>query len=294
MANLAKTVVATGVSSGLGFEAIRQLLEQSQPYRIILGARNTQRTQEAYDALTFDRATNPITILPLELNNLRNIQTFAKETLAKVGQDPIDYLLLNAGISNGAEQPGPHGSKWCESVVVNHLSHHYLMHLLREKLVSSKSRIVFVSSGAIRMVSNDMIPQLEHDCKGGSGVEGKRIYAETKFIALLGAHWWRRQLLGSNEVVATSPGLIPATGISRGHNLQLNHNSPDAKSPAEGGANVLRAMFESPLPKDPEQIFLTSWGEWWPKDVYAHSLDKELQDKWCPSKEQLEKEENLA
>lgn len=108
------------------------------------------------------------------------------------------------------------------------------MHLLREKLVSSKSRVLFVSSGAVRMVSEDMIPQLEHDCKGGSGVEGKKIYAETKFIALLGAHWWRRQLLGQCEVVATSPGLIPATGISRGHNLQLNHNSPDAKSPAEG------------------------------------------------------------
>lgn len=62
-----------------------------------------------------------MTVLPLELNNLRNVQSFAKETLEKVGQDNIDYLLLNAGISNGAEESGPYGSKWCESLIVNHL-----------------------------------------------------------------------------------------------------------------------------------------------------------------------------
>ncbi len=97
------------------------MLEQSQPYRVILGARNTKAAQEAYDGLSFDKAANPITILPLELNNLRNVQSFAKETLEKLGQDKIDYLLLNAGITNGSEEPGPHGSKWCEAYIVNHL-----------------------------------------------------------------------------------------------------------------------------------------------------------------------------
>lgn len=113
------------------------------------------------------------------------------------------------------------------------------MHHLREKVAASKSRVVFVSSGAVRMVSEEMIPQIEQDCKGGSGADGKKIYPETKFIALLGAQWWRRELLGKCDVVAVSPGLIPATGISRGHNLQLNHNSPDAKSPAEGNLNKI-------------------------------------------------------
>lgn len=32
------------------------------------------------------------------------------------------------------------------------LAHHYLMHLLREKLVASKTHVVFVSSGAVRNV----------------------------------------------------------------------------------------------------------------------------------------------
>jgi len=53
----------------------------------------------------------------------------------------------------------------------------------------------------------------------------------------------------------------------------------------------LAAFTRDDFPEDPEQIFLTSWGEWWPKDVYELSLDKALQDKWSPSQEQIEKEE---
>lgn len=70
--------------------------------------------------------------------------------------------------------------------------------------------------------------------KGASGLEGTVIYCETKFIALLAAHWWRRQLAGQCEVVAVSPGLVPGTGISRGSNMKLDPNHPDAKSNAEG------------------------------------------------------------
>jgi hypothetical protein len=61
-----------------------------------------------------------------------------------------------------------------------------------------------------------------------------------------------------------------------------------------GAQNLLRAFTVSDIPADPEQIFLTSWGEWWPKDVYALSLDTKLQDKWCPSLEKIEEEEGLS
>ena len=57
---------------------------------------------------------------------------------------------------------------------------------------------------------------------------------------------------------------------------------------------MLRAFTVQDFPEDPEQIFFTSWGEWWGKDVYELTLDKALQDKWSPSKEEIEREENLA
>lgn len=155
---------------------MKQLLAQAEPYRFILGARDTERTKKAYDELEFDSATHSVTVLPLELSNLKGVKSFSQQTLHKLGADKLDYLFLNAGMAKGAEGPGLHGSKWCEPYIVNHLckslapaakrrfrpyqkltasiAQHYLTHLLREKLVASKSRVIIVSSGAVRRVTD--------------------------------------------------------------------------------------------------------------------------------------------
>ncbi|KAJ4269506.1 hypothetical protein NW762_001167 [Fusarium torreyae] len=290
MATLAKTVVATGASSGIGFEAIKQLLEQSQAYNFILGARNTQKAQKDFEELQYDRSANGVTVLPLELNDLKGVKSFAEQTLNKLGQTKIDYLLLNAGANIPATEPTPHGYKWCEAHVVNHISQHYLVHLLREKLVESKSRIVFVSSGAVRNVPDPS--KLDNDVKAESGVDGNPTYCNTKFTQLLGAHWWRRQLAGTNDVVAVSPGLIAGTGLGR--NMKIKPDMPDAKTIPEGAQSVLRALERSDFPEDRDRIFLTSWGEWWEKSVIEKSTDKALQDKWSPSKEEIEREAGIS
>ncbi|KAL2198083.1 hypothetical protein P885DRAFT_34326 [Corynascus similis CBS 632.67] len=310
MTTLTKTIVATGASSGLGFELVKQLLTQPSPshssssslaYRIILGARDVAGTRAAFDALTYDRTRHSLTVLPLELGDLAGTRSFARESLRALGgsnesegneEGKLDYLLLNAGITGGnsAERRGPWG--WCEALVVNHLSQHYLVHLFREKLVQSKSRVVFVSSGAIRQVSDTA--SLEQDVKAGSGVEPFKTYSQTKFIQLLGAHWWRRQLKGQATVVAVSPGLIPGTGLGRGAGFDMSKvPMADAQPISVGAQSILRAFTRDDYPEDPQQIFLTSWGEWWPKEVYGLTLEKELQDKWCPSKEEIEKEAGL-
>ncbi|KAI5918978.1 hypothetical protein F4810DRAFT_689628 [Camillea tinctor] len=295
MTSIAKTVVATGATSGLGFELVKQLLVQSQPYNFILGARNTKAAQTAYDGLKFDNTKHNVTILPVELDNMKTVKTFAQQILETLGKSKIDYLLLNAGTgSKKTPAPqGPYGSKWCEQYLVNHLSQHYLTHLLRQKLEESRSRIVVVSSGAIRGVKDTSL--LDEGVKPDTITEpGFQVYNDTKFIQLLGAHWWRRQLQGKCTVVAVSPGLIPSTGLSRGSAMHLPTDHPDAKSVPEGAQSILRAFTRDDFPEDPDQIFLTSWGEWWSKDVFALSLDKALQDKWSPSKEQIEKEEGIS
>ena len=104
-----------------GLEAIRQLLAGPQPYRIFLGARNVARTKEAYEAIDYDRSSNSVSILPVDLANLREVKSFAGQVLRELGSAKVDALLLNAGISNGAEEKNRFGSQWCESYVVNHL-----------------------------------------------------------------------------------------------------------------------------------------------------------------------------
>ncbi|KAK1782421.1 hypothetical protein QBC45DRAFT_402898 [Copromyces sp. CBS 386.78] len=312
MATTAKTVVATGASSGLGFHVIKHLLSQSsQPYNFILGARDVPRTQNAYQAafpaLSPSGSMDPhsLEILPLELSDLKTVKRFATQTLDKLGDRKIDYLLLNAGITNGAgtEKPGPGGSKWCEALVVNHLSQHYLTHLLLPALLRSRpntdttgtteSRIVVVSSGAIRGVTDPST--LPKDLLAGSGKDGDTVYAESKFVQLLGAHWWRRKLKETGcKVVAVSPGLIPGTGIGRGNGMLLTMEMKDAKSVEEGAQSILRAFTRDDFPEDPNRIFLTSWGEWWDTDTIGKTLDKELQDRWCYRKEEIEAEEGLT
>ncbi|KAJ6026042.1 hypothetical protein N7444_013721, partial [Penicillium canescens] len=286
-----QTVIATGTSSGLGFEAIKQLLEQTQQsYNFILGARDTAGTRAAYDALKFDTAKHSVAILPLDLSDLRSVQSFAKQALSQLGQKKLDSLLLVAGMLNSAEGPGPHGSQWCESYVVNHLAQHYLVHLLADALAASQSRLVIVSSGAIRGVRGNDPSTLDVDLRAGSGASARVVYSASKFAQLLGAHYWRRQL-PTCTVVAVSPGLIPDTKLAQHPSLGLTMDMPDAKSVPEGAQNILRALKTQDLPSDPQQIFLTSWGEWWPTDVYATSLDPALQDKWCLSKADIEKTE---
>jgi hypothetical protein len=68
---------------------------------------------------------------------------------------------------------------------------------------------------------------------------------------------------------------------------------PDAKTIPEGAQNILHAVATTDFPRDPEQVFLTSWGEWWSKNVYGLTFNQELQDKWSAIREEIEKGDEL-
>ncbi|KAG6088880.1 hypothetical protein E4U31_000998 [Claviceps sp. LM219 group G6] len=292
MTDLTKTIVATGLSSGLGFEALKQLLERETPFKIIFGARDTTATNQAIKKLDFDRAVHEIVVQPLDLCDLSKVKTFAQKVLEEIGKDTIDYLLLSAGMFKPATEESSWGSKWCEMAVVNHFSQHYLIHLLREKLFAFQARIVMVSSGGVRNVED--IAAIEQQITAGSGTEGFPVYASTKFLQLLSAHWWRRELEDQCRVIAVSPGMVPHTGLGRGTGYQVPANLSFSETRHQGGSRIVGALFRSDFPDDPERIFLHSKGDWWGTEDIAESLDKELQEKWCPRMEELEKDAGIA
>jgi NAD(P)-dependent dehydrogenase (short-subunit alcohol dehydrogenase family) len=89
----------------------------------------------------------------------------------------------------------------------------------------------------LRLVSYLMAPItgiLDEVLKGGSGANFMNVYSASKFVQLLGAHWWRRELAGQCDVVACSPGLIPGTGLGRNSGLKLTMDMADAKPVATG------------------------------------------------------------
>jgi NAD(P)-dependent dehydrogenase (short-subunit alcohol dehydrogenase family) len=94
---------------------------------------------------------------------------------------------------------------------------------------SPSSRIVIVSSASFREVEDPLV--FERDLLAGSNTPGRQLYAETKFVQLLGAHWWRRKLQGTScTVVAVSPGLVPATNIGKGMGVNFTMDWPGART----------------------------------------------------------------
>ncbi|QDS68837.1 hypothetical protein FKW77_007090 [Venturia effusa] len=307
---MAKTIVATGTSSGLGFEAVKQLLSQQETdYNFILGVQNTTTAQTAFEKLPYNREKHTITLLPLELTDLRTVKKFAARVLQLLDTKPIDILLLNAALVKTADEPRTNDSRYNEPFLVNHLSQHYLLHLLRPRLTNSHTRIIFVSSGSLSSFKDTA--SLDSLVKAPSPHGFFEIYPATKFIQLLSAHWWRRELEGKCTVLAVSPdslyglevdgpnefrctGFIPTTGLSRNVDLVVPPSvMKDAKTIEEGASSILTAFTRTDLPDDVEQIFLTSWGEWWPKDRFGLTLDRALQDEWAFERERIEREEGV-
>lgn len=108
-----------------GFEVVKQLLEGSEAYNVILGARSPEKAKAAFDELKYDSAKHTVTVLPLDLQSLRGVQVFAQKVLASLGHNKIDYLFVGAGTIDSGEGPGPNGSQWCLGYMVNHLCRSY-------------------------------------------------------------------------------------------------------------------------------------------------------------------------
>jgi len=274
------------------------LAQTTQSYRFILGCRDTQLTGTALEGISYEKAKHNVKLLPLDLSNLKTVKSFASDALTELGNDKLDCLFLNAALithSNKGEA-GPHNSKWGASCLVNHFSQHYLIHLLHDKLASSESsRVVVVSSGAIQMQKET--DSLEETLKAGSGADLTKIYPASKFVQLLGTLYWRRhfqQAKSGVQVIATSPGLIPGTGLARNADFKLSMDMPGAKAVSDGAKSLIGAIEIQNIPEEEEKIFLTSWGEWWePSKEYPLALNKELQSKWSPGLAELEKDAGM-
>lgn len=81
----------------------------------------------------------------------------------------------------------------------------------------------------------DTAATLDVDLKANSNAGVRAVYSASKFVQLLGAHYWRREL-PSCTIVAVSPGLIPDTKLAS--SMGLTMNMADAKTIPEGGFSV--------------------------------------------------------
>jgi NAD(P)-dependent dehydrogenase (short-subunit alcohol dehydrogenase family) len=207
-----KTIVMTGGTSGLG-EVAAQKIFQSSNTKLLLGARGTGK--------------NRIETLPLDLARFASVRTFAEAVARRLGDTPIDALVLNAGTQfPNVDQRTEDGFE--TTFAVNHLAHYLLLRLLTPKLAQN-AIVVITTSDTHDPATNPFAPkklnaaQLAHpEAKAGGGktgfTAGFRAYSSSKLCDLLTA----RALASSPEakarnlrVIAYNPGLTPGTSLWR-------------------------------------------------------------------------------
>lgn len=100
-----KTVLLTGGTSGIGFEAARQFLTFKVP-RIIITARNASKGQSSVQALRANPGVarnNPtaiIDVFELDLDDYKSVVKFCDQVKREASE--LDILVCNAGMNQMA------------------------------------------------------------------------------------------------------------------------------------------------------------------------------------------------
>ncbi|PLB52711.1 short-chain dehydrogenase/reductase family protein, partial [Aspergillus steynii IBT 23096] len=130
-----KTVILTGATTGLGFEAAIKFLNLGVE-SLIIGSRNLQRGQ-ATKAVLEERTgrRDVVQVWELEMNSFQSVKDFASRVNKEIKQ--LDIALLNAGLWNREYTVSREG--WEETLQVNTLSTSLLALLLLPKLRDSSS-----------------------------------------------------------------------------------------------------------------------------------------------------------
>lgn len=130
-----KTVVLTGATTGLGYEAAIKFLNLGVD-NLIIGSRNIERGNLAKDRL--EKCTNRpdvVQVWELEMTSFQSVKDFANR--ANRGLKRLDIALLNAGMWN--REYSKSQEDWEETLQVNTLSTSLLGILLLPKLRESAS-----------------------------------------------------------------------------------------------------------------------------------------------------------
>jgi len=136
-----KTVVITGASSGIGFEASIALAKMGA--KVIMVARNPKLGQDALSLVKEKSSNSDVELMLCDFSSLANIRKLAGEIIDKCPR--LDVLVNNAGKTFGTRSVTADGFEW--TFGVNHLAPFLLTNLLLALLKkSAPARIVNTAS----------------------------------------------------------------------------------------------------------------------------------------------------
>lgn len=128
-----KTVLLTGATSGLGYEAAIKFLNLGVD-SLVIGSRSLERgNRTKADLEKVTSRSGVVQVWELEMSNFQSVKDFASRVNKELPR--VDIALLNAGLWNREYSLSPEG--WEETLQVNTLSTSLLALLLLPKLGES-------------------------------------------------------------------------------------------------------------------------------------------------------------
>ncbi len=192
-----KTVLITGVNSGLGYETMRVLAMRGA--HVIGVARNMEKAKKA--CASVKGKTTPVAC---ELTDFNSIVA-CTETIKGLNT-PIDILICNAGIMELPELEQVYGME--KQFVVNHLGHFILTNRLLDQVkAADQGRIVMLTSGRYKAAPPEGI-QFDN-LSGEKGYDPLTAYGQSKLAVALFSQELSRRLEGTTVTSnAVHPGII--------------------------------------------------------------------------------------
>lgn len=196
-----KTILITGVNSGLGFESARVLRYRGA--RILGAARSLENARKVCGELGKDS-------LPLACDLAEPTSVRACVEEVRGAGLTLDVILCNAGIMALPERTIAHGQEL--QLLTNHIGHALLVGGLLPALAEG-GRVVVLSSAAHAWAPPEGIQLGDLTMEKGYG--GNRAYGQSKLANLLFARALAKRLAGTGKTAnAVHPGVI-ATNLAR-------------------------------------------------------------------------------
>lgn len=202
-----RTIVVTGASAGIGFQAARVLA--SRGARVVLACRDTGRARQAAERIRAMAGSASLAVVPLDLASLASVRDAAAQIRASCPR--LDVLINNAGVMEPPYQRTEDGFEL--TFATNHLGHFALTGLVLGRLLATPgSRIVNMSSvGHLEGVMDFA------DLQGERGYQPAAAYHQSKLANLLFTYELSRRLRDAGvgtSALAAHPGVV-YTGLFR-------------------------------------------------------------------------------
>jgi NAD(P)-dependent dehydrogenase (short-subunit alcohol dehydrogenase family) len=196
-----RTFIVTGANNGIGFATAMELAKLKAT--VILACRENETGEAAQQKIIEKSGNQNVHFLKCDLGSFECIKSFV-ESFLKLNL-PLHVLINNAAAaisptkkltSNGFEL----------SFGVNHLGHFMLTLLLLDKLKETKGRIVILTSGLHRRVTNDAFNDIHFQV---TKYDGFVAYARSKLANIHFGYELQRRLAGTGvNVYVVHPGIV--------------------------------------------------------------------------------------